>query len=902
MESSAKTTAAVFAAYLRCPTEARLLMRGETPSHTFFSDMRKTILAAHRTKFETADLFGFSELGARPESETGTVLIDSDASYLEAPPITLQTKRRSKGVEPGHDCVPVLYSPCDNVRESDRLLLAFCSLAIAQARGSQPPPCGRIVHGCGRRIRTVKLADHLPKARQVVDAIARERDVEDPVPVLNRHCPVCDFEPRCRAMATRREDLSLLGNMTEKERARCREKGITTIAQLSYGYRPRRRRHVKSTPQHGPPPVRHDHKLKALAIKKAQVHVVGAPNLSIEGTPVFLDVEGMPDRDFHYLIGLRYSNQGEHIERSLWADRPEDERGIWQEFLTILRGIENPRLVHYGAYERRFLKLMKDRWKTSDEDAEVIDRVFDTSVNLLSVIYGKIYFPTYSNSLKEIARWLGFEWTLLRASGGKAMLLRRCWELTSDDGLRKDLIEYNIEDCRATELVTNAIRVICVNDGEGHSPKLEAVNIGSLEVPFQRTFGKFPSAFPEFEAINAAAYWDYQRSKVYVRTDKILHRNARISQKPTKDIVVEKEVMLTDIPARCPKCGHSKLWRYGHRSHLVVDLKFTLRGVRRWSVRYRYTGFRCSNCRGETAIHSAKGSKYGPDLRAYITYLLIELRLSTEKVHEHLATVFRIPILGSKVHSIKEEMALKYESTYRAILHQIATGPVVHADETKGVVYGGGHYVWIFANLTNVAYVYSPSREASILDGVLAGFNGVLVSDFYAGYDGMPCQQQKCLIHLIRDINEEVLKHPFNEELTFIAQRFGILLRQIVDTVDKYGLKKYHLGKHNRSADQFLADVAALPCVTEAGTALKRRIEKNNAKLFTFLNHDGVPWNNNNAEHAVRAFTRLRNVIVTSTPKGTTDYCILLSLQQTLRCRGIGFLDFLRTGRTEICD
>ena len=41
-------------------------MPGETPSHTFFSDMRKTILAAHRTKFETADLFGFSELGRAP--------------------------------------------------------------------------------------------------------------------------------------------------------------------------------------------------------------------------------------------------------------------------------------------------------------------------------------------------------------------------------------------------------------------------------------------------------------------------------------------------------------------------------------------------------------------------------------------------------------------------------------------------------------------------------------------------------------------------------------------------------------------------------------------------------------------------------------------------------------------
>jgi hypothetical protein len=123
-----------------------------------------------------------------------------------------------------------------------------------------------------------------------------------------------------------------------------------------------------------------------------------------------------------------------------------------------------------------------------------------------------------------------------------------------------------------------------------------------------------------------------------------------------------------------------------------------------------------------------------------------------------------------------------------------------------------------------------------------------------------------------------------------------------VDTIDKFGLKKYHLGKHKRSAEQFLSDVAALPCVTEAGAALKKRIEKNSAKLFTFLNHDGVPWNNNNAEHAVRAFTRLRNAMMTSTPKGTTDYCVLLSLQQTLRCRGIGFLDFLRTGRTEIGD
>jgi hypothetical protein len=86
----------------------------------------------------------------------------------------------------------------------------------------------------------------------------------------------------------------------------------------------------------------------------------------------------------------------------------------------------------------------------------------------------------------------------------------------------------------------------------------------------------------------------------------------------------------------------------------------------------------------------------------------------------------------------------------------------------------------------------------------------------------------------------------------------------------------------------------------KASSVLKKRIEKNKNRLFTFLDHNNVPWNNNNAEHAVRAFTRLRNVMVTSTPKGTREYCVLLILQQTLRCRGMDFLDFIRSGRIEI--
>jgi transposase len=540
---------------------------------------------------------------------------------------------------------------------------------------------------------------------------------------------------------------------------------------------------------------------------------------------------------------------------------------------------------------------MSERWKLPPQEAEFVDRLVNGSLNLLTLIYGTIYFPAYSNGLKDVARWLGFKWTWSQASGGGAILLRRCWELTSDDTMRRELVTYNIEDCRAAELVADAIGMICDSGGPNSAPKLHAVNVGSLEVSFQRTFGKFTSRLPEFDQINAAAYWDYQRSKVYVRSDKVIRKSVEKARKPAKKVVVEKEVVIDDRPRSCPRCGGEKIWVAIRASHIIFDLKFTRQGIKRWSVRYHYNNYRCGSCKAQMTPYTPD-SKYGPNLRAYVSYLLIEMRLSHQKISEHVATVFNVPILSTMVNQIKRDTAKKYEDTYRAILRQIASGHVVHADETKGVVYGGGHYVWIFANLNSVAFVYSASREASTVSDVLTEFKGVLVSDFYGGYDAMPCQQQKCLIHLMRDINEDVLKHPFNDELTFIAKRFGALLREIVETIDKYGLKKFYLARHKKSADLFLADVEALRCLTEAGSALKKRIEKNGAKLFTFLDHDAVPWNNNNAEHGVRAFTRLRNVMTTSTARGTADYCILLSLQQTLKYRGVSFLDFLRSGRT----
>ena len=175
------------------------------------------------------------------------------------------------------------------------------------------------------------------------------------------------------------------------------------------------------------------------------------------------------------------------------------------------------------------------------------------------------------------------------------------------------------------------------------------------------------------------------------------------------------------------------------------------------------------------------------------------------------------------------------------------------------------------------------------------------MSDFYSAYDSIDCPQQRCLIHLIRDLNNDVLQEPFNEEFKEIVRKFTALLRPMIETIDRFGLKAHFLRKHKADVTRFFDRTLGQKYETELAQRTQERFRKNQGKLFTFLDYDNVPWNNNNAEHAIKAFAGLRDVIEgSSTKEGIGDYLILLSICQTCEYRGIDFLGFLRSGEKRI--
>ena len=93
--------------------------------------------------------------------------------------------------------------------------------------------------------------------------------------------------------------------------------------------------------------------------------------------------------------------------------------------------IPDPRLVHYGSYETVFLKRMRKRHGGPREGSAGATAI-EHAVNLLSFVFARIYFPTFSNGLKAIAGYLGFRWSGSPVSGLEAIVWRRRWEASRD--------------------------------------------------------------------------------------------------------------------------------------------------------------------------------------------------------------------------------------------------------------------------------------------------------------------------------------------------------------------------------------------------------------------------------------------------------------------------------------
>ena len=86
--------------------------------------------------------------------------------------------------------------------------------------------------------------------------------------------------------------------------------------------------------------------------------------------------------------------------------------------------------------------------QTQIEDQVALRYALAKSVNVLSLVHANVYFPTFSNGLKDIGTFLGCRWSAPDAWGIQSIVWRRRWEQTRNVAL-KDKLTLNAEDCLA---------------------------------------------------------------------------------------------------------------------------------------------------------------------------------------------------------------------------------------------------------------------------------------------------------------------------------------------------------------------------------------------------------------------------------------------------------------------
>ena len=323
---------------------------------------------------------------------------------------------------------------------------------IGDIQGKQPA-YGIVVRGKGLTTGKVRFKAGSRSARRDIDEVKKLGDVASPPKlILNDHCQVCEFKQKCHLLAVNEDNLSLLRGIGEKEIKNYARKGLFTLTQLAHTFRPRRKGKRAVPKGH-----KRYHALNALAIRDRRIYVLGTPQIPTNPVTIFLDVEGKPEEGFDYLIGMVVVRNGLEERHSFWADAQDQEHRIFEQFLDEIERIDDFVVFCYGGYEKSFLTRL--RRKTERKD--LVDRVLKAQVNVLSLVYSHLYFPTYSNGLKDVARCLGFSWSEEEASGIQSIAWRMSWESTHDDVWRQKLTTYNLEDCLALKRVTEFVQAVC---------------------------------------------------------------------------------------------------------------------------------------------------------------------------------------------------------------------------------------------------------------------------------------------------------------------------------------------------------------------------------------------------------------------------------------------------------
>lgn len=303
--------------------------------------------------------------------------------------------------------------------------------------------------------------------------------------------------------------------------------------------------------------------------------------------------------------------------------------------------------------------------------------------------------------------------------------------------------------------------------------------------------------------------------------------------------------------------------------------------------------------------------QYGSNLRSLVSYFHNYQMIPYARLVEMMGDLTGHRISEGTVYNYQNKAYEGLEGFEQALKEVLINSAVAGFDETG--VGLGGRLNWTHVCTTRLHAHFSVhakrGKEGMAAGGILPGFEGVAVHDFWQSYFGFHCEHAACNAHILRE-----LKAISEQTGQNWAMQMGQLLRQMNRLAKKHRNKgkdqvplQWQRRLQNRY-DQLLTEgLQANPPPEEGKNSKARnlliRLRDWESAILAFFYDFDIPFTNNEAERDLRMlkvklkisgcfrgkdaaafFMRIRSYIITARKQGNTAFQALKAVfEQSLR-------------------
>lgn len=340
----------------------------------------------------------------------------------------------------------------------------------------------------------------------------------------------------------------------------------------------------------------------------------------------------------------------------------------------------------------------------------------------------------------------------------------------------------------------------------------------------------------------------------------------------------------------CPDCGTllirlKHIIRYTEDLATLTELAQLLKKIEKHIIRSGY----CPHCkkRKNAQAIAPQVSILGENVKQFVCYLSIVMRLSFEQIRCFLSDTARLSLSDGEITSCLDGQAAKLTLEKERLFAKIRGAPGRHYDETGWPVQKEdfGNYAWITRPTIGEETIFLMGRSRGIgnakeLQGEVD--NQVGISDDYAAYDNLFQDHQLCMGHpqrKLRDLHESKTLSPTNRvNCTTTYGYFSKLYASLQETLATEYEKDLWLQKR----DEYINRLKEISVVRKNDPqklrTIKESLAQNTEKYFTCLLKPGIPSDNNKAERGLRHIVLKRKISYGSkSQKGADTMGILCS-------------------------